>query len=103
MKRDKSNPVAKNLNKYNKPATHTDRKKAMKKGEVKHKKSILKDDEQQTDTSNRTNAAAKKPQNYVDPETGKTKVRMVPVHTTQKQARLKFAWFPFTEMCKTKS
>ena len=80
MKRDKSNPVAKNLNKYNRPATHTDRKKAMKKGKVKHQKSILKDDEQQTDTSNRTNSAAKKPQNYVDPVTGKTKTRMVPVH-----------------------
>lgn len=88
MKRDKSNPVAKNLNKYNKPATHTDRKKAMKKGEVKHKKSILKDDEQQTDTSNRTNAAAKKPQNYVDPETGKTKVRMVPVHKDVQNEKL---------------
>jgi len=33
----KGNPVAKNLNKFNKPATHTDRKKAMKKGERKHK------------------------------------------------------------------
>lgn len=33
----KGNPVAKNLNKFNKPATYTDRKKAMKKGERKHK------------------------------------------------------------------
>lgn len=33
----KGNPVAKNLNKFNKPATHTDRKKAMKKGDRKHK------------------------------------------------------------------
>ena len=31
------NPVAKNMNKFNKPATHKDMKKAMKKGEVKHK------------------------------------------------------------------
>lgn len=31
------NPVAKNMNKFNKPATHKDKKKAMKKGEVKHK------------------------------------------------------------------
>jgi hypothetical protein len=96
MKRDKSNPVAKNLNKYNKPATHTDRKKAMKKGEVKHKKSILKDDEQQTDTSNRTNAAAKKPQNYVDPETGKTKTRMVPVHKDVQTEKLN-PGFSFSE------
>lgn len=34
----KSNPVAKNCNKFNKPATHTDRKKALKKGYKKHKK-----------------------------------------------------------------
>lgn len=31
------NPVAKNLNKFNKPATHTDKKKQLKRGEVKHK------------------------------------------------------------------
>jgi len=30
-------PVAKNLNKFNKPQTHKDRKKAMKRGDVKHK------------------------------------------------------------------
>lgn len=33
----KSNPVAKNLNKVNKPATFTDRKKAQKRGYRKHK------------------------------------------------------------------
>ena len=32
------NPVAKNLNKYNKPATHRDRKKSQKGGYVKHKR-----------------------------------------------------------------
>ena len=37
MIRNKSNPVAKNLNKFNKPATHRDRKKDAKKGERKHK------------------------------------------------------------------
>ena len=31
------NPVAKYLNKFNKPATHTDRKKADKRGHKKHK------------------------------------------------------------------
>lgn len=31
------NPVAKNLNKFNKPATHKDRKKAGKRGYRKHK------------------------------------------------------------------
>lgn len=30
------NPVAKNCNKFNKPATHKDRKRAMKQGYVKH-------------------------------------------------------------------
>lgn len=34
----KGNPVAKNLNKFNKPATHIDRKKEMKKGYEKHKR-----------------------------------------------------------------
>ncbi len=35
----KYNPVAKNLNKFNKPATHKDRKKAMKCGaKPKHRK-----------------------------------------------------------------
>ena len=31
------NPVAKNLNRFNKPATHKDRKSAEKRGERKHK------------------------------------------------------------------
>lgn len=35
----KKNPVAKNMEKFNRPQTHTDRKKAMKAGELKHKKS----------------------------------------------------------------
>jgi len=35
--REASNPVAKNLNKFNKPATHRDRKKDNKRGYVKHK------------------------------------------------------------------
>lgn len=37
MRKIKGNPVAKNINKFNKPATHIDRKKAMKKGHCKHK------------------------------------------------------------------
>ena len=37
-KESKGNPVAKNLNKFNKPATHKDRKKEMKKGYEKHKR-----------------------------------------------------------------
>jgi hypothetical protein len=32
------NPVAKNLNKFNRPSTHKDRKKGEKSGDVKHKK-----------------------------------------------------------------
>jgi len=36
MEKNKQNPVAKNMNKFNKPATQTDRKKAAKKGYVKH-------------------------------------------------------------------
>ncbi len=32
------NPVAKNCNKFNKPATHKDRKKAASRGYTKHKK-----------------------------------------------------------------
>ena len=35
--RQKRNPVAKNCNKFNKPATHVDRKKRAKKGYRKHK------------------------------------------------------------------
>jgi hypothetical protein len=40
MERNKSNPVAKNLNKFNKPATFVDRKKAMKKGYEKHRGAV---------------------------------------------------------------
>ncbi len=43
MAKQKLNPVAKNMNKFNKPATQTDRKKAAKKGYVKHNRE--KDDE----------------------------------------------------------
>lgn len=42
MERNKRNPVAKNCNKFNKPATHKDRKKAASRGYRKHK---LKSDE----------------------------------------------------------
>ena len=35
------NPVAKHAPKFNKPATHKDKKKSSKKGEVKHKKDIF--------------------------------------------------------------
>lgn len=38
MKRSKSNPVHKNLEKFNRPATHEDKKKKDKKGYTKHKK-----------------------------------------------------------------
>jgi len=37
MERQKSNPVAKNINKFNKPVTHVDRKKAASRGYIKHK------------------------------------------------------------------
>jgi hypothetical protein len=37
MAKQKLNPVAKNINKFNKPATHVDRKKAAKKGYLKYK------------------------------------------------------------------
>jgi len=33
----RKNPVAKNLNKFNKPTTHADRKKKLARGYVKHK------------------------------------------------------------------
>jgi len=35
------NPVAKNLNKFNKPRTHIDKKKDIKRGVVKHKKNTV--------------------------------------------------------------
>ena len=37
MAKQKLNPVAKNINKFNKPVTHADRKKAAKKGYLKYK------------------------------------------------------------------
>lgn len=40
MERNRLNPVAKNINKFNKPATHVDRKKAEKKGYMKHRGAV---------------------------------------------------------------
>ena len=37
MAKMKLNPVAKNINKFNKPATHKDRKQAARRGYAKHK------------------------------------------------------------------
>ena len=133
------NPVAKHARKFNKGGPMRDRKKAMKKGDRKHKgryeevsdkkdpkraelyrkyreasarkdrtamskiaktidaynkvhptmpKNTTVEDKQQTDTSGRTNAAAKKPQDYTDPETGKRKTRMVPVHKDVQNEKL---------------
>jgi len=42
------NPVAKHAPKFNKPATHKDKKKASKKGEVKHKKDIYEEEVEPT-------------------------------------------------------
>ena len=44
-KRSVPNPVAKHSPKFNKPATHKDRKKASKKGEVKYRKDIFPEEE----------------------------------------------------------
>ena len=44
-KRSVPNPVAKHSPKFNKPATHKDKKKASKKGEVKHRKDIFSEEE----------------------------------------------------------
>jgi len=77
MKKKINNPVAKHARTFNKASVMTDRKKAMKKGDRKHKGKY--EDAQQTDTSGHTNAAAKKPQNYTDKD-GKQKTRMVPAH-----------------------
>jgi hypothetical protein len=77
MKKKINNPVAKHARTFNKATVMTDRKKAMKKGDRKHKGKY--EDAQQTDTSGHTNAAAKKPQNYTDKD-GKQKTRMVPAH-----------------------
>ena len=79
------NPVAKYARKFNKSNVMKDRKKAMKKGDRKHKGTY--EDAQQTDTSNRTNAAAKKPQNYTDKD-GKQKTRMVPAHQDVQNEKL---------------
>lgn len=79
------NPVAKYARKFNKSNVMKDRKKAMKKGDRKHKGKY--EDAQQTDTANRTNAAAKKPQNYTDKD-GKQKTRMVPAHQDVQNEKL---------------
>jgi hypothetical protein len=81
------NPVAKHARKFNKGGPMKDRKKAMKRGEVKHKGKQLNSDRQQTDTSNRTNSSARKPQNYVDKD-GKQKTRMVPAHQDVQNEKL---------------
>lgn len=73
------NPVAKHARKFNKSSVMRDRKKDDKRGYTKHKGKQLNSDAQQTDTSGHTNSAAKRPQNYTDPETGKVKTRLVPV------------------------
>ena len=81
------NPVAKHARKFNKGGPMRDRKKAMKRGEVKHKGKQLNSDRQQTDTNNRTNSSAKKPQTYVDKD-GKQKTRMVPAHQDVQNEKL---------------
>lgn len=87
MVKGKSNPVAKFSKQFNKGGPMRDRKKDDKRGYQKHKKQY-KEDDQQTDTTGHTNAAAKRPQNYTDPETGKTKTRMVPVHKDVQNEKL---------------
>lgn len=87
MVKGKSNPVAKFSKQFNKGGPMRDRKKDDKRGYQKHKKQY-KEDDQQTDTTGHTNSAAKRPQNYVDPETGKTKTRMVPVHKDVQNEKL---------------
>jgi len=81
------NPVAKHARKFNKGGPMRDRKKAMKRGEVKHKGKQLNSDRQQTDTNTRTNSSAKKPQTYVDKD-GKQKTRMVPAHQDVQNEKL---------------
>ena len=82
------NPVAKYAKKFNKGGPMRDRKKDSKRGYMKHKGKQQKEDDQQTDTTGHTNAAAKKPQDYTDPETGKRKTRMVPVHKDVQNEKL---------------
>ena len=45
LKKSVPNPVAKHSPKFNRPATHKDKKKASKKGEVKHRKDIFPEEE----------------------------------------------------------
>lgn len=87
MVKGKTNPVAKFSKQFNKGGPMRDRKKDDKRGYEKHKKQY-KEDDQQTDTTGHTNSAAKRPQNYVDPKTGKTKVRMVSVHRDVQNEKL---------------
>ena len=82
------NPVAKYAKKFNKGGPMRDRKKDSKRGYMKHKGKQQKEDGQQTDTTGHTNAAAKKPQDYIDPKDGKKKVRMVPVHKDVQNEKL---------------
>ena len=86
MKKKKiNNPVAKHARTFNKSTVMRDRKKAMKRGDRKHKSAY--EDAQQTDTSGHTNAAAKKPQNYTDKD-GKQKTRLVPAHQDVQNEKL---------------
>jgi hypothetical protein len=82
------NPVAKHARKFNKGGPMRDRKKDDKRGYMKHKGKQQREDDQQTDTTGHTNAAAKKPQDYTDPVTGKRKTRMVPVHKDVQNEKL---------------
>jgi hypothetical protein len=87
MVKGKSNPVAKFSKQFNKGGPMRDRKKDDKRGYQKHKKQY-KEDDQQTDTTGHSNSAAKRPQNYTDPVTGKTKTRLVPVHKDVQNEKL---------------
>ena len=84
-RRDKSNPVAKHARTYNKAKVFLDRKKAHKRGDLKHKGNLLKDD------SLTTNSSAKKPINYTKPD-GSRGVRMVP-HNRDVQNEDLRKWF----------
>ena len=84
-RRDKSNPVAKHARTYNKAKVFLDRKKAHKRGDLKHKGNLLKDD------SLTTNSSAKKPINYTKPD-GTRGVRMVP-HNRDVQNEDLRKWF----------
>lgn len=82
------NPVAKYAKKFHRGGPMRDRKKDSKRGYMKHKGKQQKEDDQQTDTTGHTNAAAKKPQDYTDPKDGKRKTRMVPVHKDVQNEKL---------------